>query len=49
MMLNLLVVYQSITCHLNENDIGDFKTFLKLSPPLRKEEDREAISTGIKR
>ena len=25
---------------LNENDIGDFKTFLKLSPPLRKEEDR---------
>ena len=25
---------------LNENDIGDFKTFLKLSPPLRREEDR---------
>ena len=22
---------------LNENDIGDFKTFLKLSPPLRTE------------
>ena len=22
---------------LNENDIGDFKTFLKLSPPLRLE------------
>ena len=25
---------------LNENDIGDFRTFLKLSPPLRTEEDR---------
>ena len=35
---------------LNENDIGDFKTFLKLSPPLRKEDDRlslvEAINEG---
>ena len=25
---------------LNENDIGDFRTFLKLSPPLRTEQDR---------
>ena len=33
---------------LNENDIGDFKTFLKLSPPLRKEEDREALVQGLK-
>ena len=33
---------------LNENDIGDFKTFLKLSPPLRKEEDREALVEGLK-
>ena len=24
---------------LNENDIGDFRTFIKLSPPLRNEED----------
>jgi len=36
---------------LNENDIGDFKTFLKLSPPLRTEEDRlsliNAISEGL--
>tara|TARA_B110000438_G_C15783232_1_gene637222 strand:+ start:215 stop:1507 length:1293 start_codon:yes stop_codon:yes gene_type:complete len=35
---------------LNENDIGDFKTFLKLSPPLRTEDDRitlvEAINDG---
>ena len=33
---------------LNENDIGDFKTFLKLSPPLRKEEDRLALVDGLK-
>ena len=33
---------------LNENDIGDFKTFLKLSPPLRKEEDRMALVEGLK-
>ena len=33
---------------LNENDIGDFKTFLKISPPLRKEEDRKALIQGIK-
>jgi len=35
---------------LNENDIGDFRTFLKLSPPLRTENDRrslvEAVSDG---
>ena len=33
---------------LNENDIGDFKTFLKLSPPLRREEDRETLVQGLK-
>ena len=33
---------------LNENDIGDFKTFLKLSPPLRKEEDRTSLVQGLK-
>jgi len=33
---------------LNENDIGDFKTFLKLSPPLRTEKDRIALINGIK-
>ena len=32
---------------LNENDIGDFKTFLKLSPPLRTEEDRLALVEGL--
>ena len=33
---------------LNENDIGEFKTFLKLSPPLRKEKDRINLIEGIK-
>ncbi len=33
---------------LNENDIGEFKTFLKLSPPLRTETDRKALIKGIK-
>ena len=33
---------------LNENDIGDFKTFMKISPPLRTEEDRKALIQGIK-
>ena len=32
---------------LNENDIGDFKTFLKLSPPLRTEDDRLALVEGL--
>lgn len=32
---------------LNENDIGSYRTFLKLSPPLRAEEDRRAMIEGI--
>jgi dihydroorotase len=32
---------------LNENDIGDFRTFLKLSPPLRTEEDRMSLVEGL--
>jgi dihydroorotase len=32
---------------LNENDIGDFRTFLKLSPPLRTEEDRASLVEGL--
>ena len=32
---------------LKENDIGDFRTFLKLSPPLRTEKDREALVNGV--
>ena len=33
---------------LNQNDIGEFRTFLKLSPPLRNEEDRLSLIEGIK-
>jgi dihydroorotase len=33
---------------LNENDIGDFRTFLKLSPPLRTENDRIALIDAVK-
>jgi len=32
---------------LNENDIGDFKTFLKLSPPLRTEDDRISLVNAL--
>jgi dihydroorotase len=36
---------------LNENDIGSYRTFLKLTPPLRGEDDRkrvvEAIASGL--
>jgi dihydroorotase len=36
---------------LNENDIGPYRTFLKLTPPLRAEDDRkvlvEAIASGL--
>ena len=32
---------------LNENDIGDFRTFLKLSPPLRTEDDRISLIKAI--
>ena len=32
---------------LNENDIGDFRTFLKISPPLRTERDRQSLVQGI--
>ena len=32
---------------LNENDIGPYRTFLKLSPPLRTEEDRKALVSAL--
>ena len=31
---------------LNENDIGSYRTFFKVSPPLRAEEDRVALVDG---
>lgn len=33
---------------LNENDIGRYRTFFKLSPPLRSEDDRQAIIEGLR-
>ncbi|MFV0432266.1 MAG: dihydroorotase [Alphaproteobacteria bacterium] len=33
---------------LNELDVGDYRTFAKLNPPLRTEEDRLAIIEGLK-
>jgi dihydroorotase len=32
---------------LNENDIGDYRTFLKLTPPLRREEERRALVEAL--
>lgn len=32
---------------LNENDIGDYRTFMKLSPPLRHEDDRQAMIEAL--
>jgi dihydroorotase len=32
---------------LNENDIGDYRTFLRLAPPLRGEDERRALVAGL--
>jgi dihydroorotase len=32
---------------LNENDIGPYRTFFKVRPPLRREEDRAAMVRGV--
>ncbi len=32
---------------LNENDIGSYRTYFKLRPPLRNEDDRRAMVAGI--
>jgi len=32
---------------LNENDVGDYRTFFKLSPPLRHEDDRQAMIAAL--
>lgn len=33
---------------LNENDIGRYRTFFKLSTPLRSEDDRQAVIDGLR-
>jgi dihydroorotase len=32
---------------LNETAVGDYRTFAKLSPPLRSEQDRQAVVAGL--
>ncbi len=32
---------------LNENDVGDYRTFCKVSPPLRHEDERLAMVAGV--
>lgn len=51
---NGLNVTAGISIHhltLNELDVGDYRTFFKLTPPLRSEDDRiamiEAVATGL--
>ncbi|WP_274629189.1 dihydroorotase [Arvimicrobium flavum] len=33
---------------LNDNDVGEYRTFFKLSPPLRAEEDRRAMVEALR-
>ncbi len=33
---------------LNENDVAPYRTFFKLSPPLRSEDDRRAVIEGLR-
>lgn len=32
---------------LNENAVGDYRTFAKVSPPLRSEKDRDAVAAAV--
>lgn len=46
-----LDVFASVNIHnlcMNDNDIGDYRTFAKLSPPLRGEDDRIALIKALK-
>jgi dihydroorotase len=43
-------VYASVSVHhvtLNENEVEDYRTFAKLSPPLRAESDRAALAKAV--
>jgi dihydroorotase len=45
-----LAVTCAVAAHhlaLNETDIGSYRTYLKVRPPLRAEEDRRALSQGV--
>ncbi len=48
---NGLDVTAGISIHhltLNEFDLGDFRTFFKLTPPLRSEDDRRAVVEAVR-
>ena len=47
---NGLDVTAGVSVHhvtLNEFDVGDYRTFFKLSPPLRPEDDRRAVAEAL--
>lgn len=47
---NGLDVTAGVSIHhltLNEFDVGDYRTFFKLKPPLRPEEDRKAVAEAL--
>ncbi|PKP69139.1 MAG: dihydroorotase [Alphaproteobacteria bacterium HGW-Alphaproteobacteria-4] len=47
---NGLDVTAGVSIHhltLNEFDVGDYRTFFKLSPPLRSEDDRQAVVAAV--
>ncbi len=41
------VRYRAAVFDLNETSIGDFRTYSKLSPPLRKDHDRRAVAAAL--
>lgn len=46
-----LPVTCSVSAHhlvLNEQDVGEYKTFAKVSPALRSEDDRKAMAEGVR-
>jgi len=54
-MMNEKQRSKNVTCgvsinnlSLNENDVGSYRTFFKLSPPLRSEDDRRAVVEGLR-
>lgn len=54
-MMNAKKPSMNVTCgvsinnlSLNENDVGSYRSFFKLSPPLRSEDDRRAVVEGLK-
>ena len=45
--LNITCAVSAHHLALNENDVGDYRTFFKTKPPLRSEEDRTALVAAL--